>query len=202
MKKSLILIIIILSLFTQNVSSKEIRSMFGFYLDLPENYEAVQNLNLNKLIQDNPDIEINKELMNEVMIGSAKGDLDIEYFFPIKYNFEFNNLYITHARGSIKEFMSMDFKDLCLGLKNLYEGLWKKKNIKQYKCIKNPREININSPLIVKIIHEGPFKGTKLLNYFFQIDKGYTTTVSLGCEIKNCRVLEKDLINVANSIKK
>ena len=33
------------------------------------------------------------------MTGSAKGDLDIEYFFPIKYNFEFNNLYITHARG-------------------------------------------------------------------------------------------------------
>jgi hypothetical protein len=202
MNKLLILVIVILNLFTQTVSSKEIRSMFGFYLDLPRDYEPVQNLNLNQLLKDNPNMDINKELMDEVMTGSAKGDLDIEYFFPIKYNFEFNNLYITHARGSIKEFMIMDFKDLCFGLKNLYEGLWKKKNIKQYKCIKNPKEIDINSPLIVKIIHEGPFRGTKLFNYFFQIDNGYTTTVSLGCEVKNCRALEKDLINVANSIKK
>ena len=48
MKKSLILVIVILNLFTQTVSSKEIRSMFGFYLDLPRDYEPVQNLNLNQ----------------------------------------------------------------------------------------------------------------------------------------------------------
>ena len=136
MKKSLILIIIILSLFTQNVSSKEIRSMFGFYLDLPRDYEAVQNLNLNKLIEDNPNIDINKELMDEVMTGSAKGDLDIEYFFPIKYNFEFNNLYITHARGSIKEFMTMDFKDLCLGLKIYMKACGKKKILNNINVLK------------------------------------------------------------------
>ena len=56
---------VILNLFTQTVSSKEIRSMFGFYLDLPRDYEPVQNLNLNQLIEDNPNIDINKELMTK-----------------------------------------------------------------------------------------------------------------------------------------
>ena len=74
----------IFTFFSNNLSAKEIRSMFGFYLNLPKNYEAIQNLNLNKLIEENPNIEINRDLINEIMIGTSKGDIDIEYFFPVK----------------------------------------------------------------------------------------------------------------------
>ena len=40
--------------------------MFGFYLDLPKNYEPIQNLNLNQLIEENPSIEVNRDLINEI----------------------------------------------------------------------------------------------------------------------------------------
>ena len=90
MKKKLFTFFLVLIFFSQNLSAKEIRSMFGFYLDLPENYEAIQNLNLNQLIEKNPSIKINRDLINEIMIGTSKGDMDIEYFLPVKYNFELN----------------------------------------------------------------------------------------------------------------
>ena len=92
MKKLLLTFFLSFILFSQNINAKEVRSMFGFYLDLPKNYEPLQNLNLNQLIDENPSIEVNKDLINEMMIGTSKGDMDIEYFFPIKYNFELNNL--------------------------------------------------------------------------------------------------------------
>ena len=202
MKKKLFTFFLVLIFFSQNVSAKEIRSMFGFYLDLPENYEAIQNLNLNQLIEENPDIKINRDLINEIMIGTSKGDMDIEYFLPVKYNFELNNIYITQAEGNVKEYMSMEFKELCLGLKNLFEGLWKKQEIKQHKCSKNPKEIKINSPLKINVIHDGPFRNTKLYNYIFEVKKGYTTTVSLLCENQNCNKLKKDLVKITNSISK
>ena len=202
MKKSFVFLISITLFFFQTLNAKEIRSMFGFYLDLPKNYEAVHNLNLNELLEKNPDTEINKDLINEIMVGTPKGNMDIEYFYPIKHNLDRNNIYLTNSKGSIKEYMAIDFKDICEGLKDLYASLQKKNEIKQYKCVKNPKEIKLKSPLVIKVVHEGPFKGTKLFNYFFQIDMGFTTISSLGCEIKNCRVLEKDLINITNSIKK
>tara|TARA_B100000768_G_scaffold178183_1_gene193524 strand:- start:71 stop:682 length:612 start_codon:yes stop_codon:yes gene_type:complete len=202
MKKSLILVIVILNLFTQTVSSKEIRSMFGFYLDLPKDYKPLQNLNLNELFKNNPAAKFNKEFVDEMMVGTAKGDMDIEYFFPTKkYNPEFNNLYITNAKSNIKEFMTFEFKVLCDGMRDLFASLWNRSTIKQYKCIKNPKEITLKSPIIIKLVHEGPFNKTKLFNYYLEMNSGFITTVSLMCEIKNCRVLEKDLIKMTNSLK-
>ena len=203
MKKSFIIIALIATLFAQTLNAKEIRSMFGFYLDLPNGYEAIQNLNLNELLKDNPDADINKEFLNDMMTGTAKGDMDIEYFFPMtKLNPEFNNLYITHAKTNIKEFMSFDFQILCDGMKDLFAGLWDRPTIKQFQCVKNPKEITIKSPLSVRLVHEGPFKKTKMFNYYFEVYRGFTTTTSLVCEIKNCRKLEKDLIKMTNSINK
>ena len=202
MKKLLLTFFLSFILFSQNINAKEVRSMFGFYLDLPKNYEPIQNLNLNQLIEENPSIEVNRDLINEMMIGTSKGDMDIEYFFPIKYNFELNNIYITQAKGNIKEYISMEFSELCLGIKNLYEGIWNKQNIKQHKCLKDPKEIKINSPITINLIHNGPFRNTKLYNYIFEVDKGYTTTVSMLCENINCKKLRKDLVKITNSISK
>mgnify|MGYP001275083786 CR=1 FL=1 len=202
MKKITFTFFLIFTFFSNNLSAKEIRSMFGFYLNLPKNYEAIQNLNLNKLIEENPNIEINRDLINEIMIGTSKGDMDIEYFFPVKYNFELNNIYITQPEGNVKEYMLIEFKDLCLAFKNLFEGLWKKQEIKQHKCTKNPKEIKIKSPVSIYLIHDGPYRNTKLYNYIFEVEKGYSTTVSLLCENQNCNKLKKDLVKITNSITK
>tara|TARA_B110001450_G_scaffold243445_1_gene254677 strand:- start:57 stop:668 length:612 start_codon:yes stop_codon:yes gene_type:complete len=202
MKKSFIFLILFISIISQNLKAKEIRSMFGFYLDLPKDYKPLQNLNLNELFKNNPAAKFNKEFVDEMMVGTAKGDMDIEYFFPTKkYNPEFNNLYITNAKSNIKEFMTFEFKVLCDGMRDLFASLWNRSTIKQYKCIKNPKEITLKSPIIIKLVHEGPFNKTKLFNYYLEMNSGFITTVSLGCEIKNCRVLEKDLIKMTNSLK-
>ena len=202
MKKKFFTFFLCFIFISQNIDAKEIRSMFGFYLDLPKNYEPLQNLNLNELIEENPSIEINRDLINEMMIGTSKGDMDIEYFLPVKYNFELNNIYITQAEGNIKEYLSIEFSEICLGIKNLYEGIWNKQDITQYKCLKDPKEIKINSLITINLIHNGPFRNTKLYNYIFEVDKGYTTTVSMLCENKNCKKLKKDLVKITNSISK
>ena len=71
MKKSLIfLTCFFLLITTQTLNSKEIRSMFGFYVDIPDEYELLQNLNLDDLIKENPQLEMNRELFDEMSAGS------------------------------------------------------------------------------------------------------------------------------------
>ena len=119
MRKSLIfLTCFFLLITTQTLNSKEIRSMFGFYVDIPDEYELLQNLNLDDLIKE------------------------------------------------------------------------------------NPKEIKLKSPVIFKFVHEGPFRKTKLMNYYLQVYKGNSTSISLLCEVKNCNLLYDDLISITNSIKK
>ena len=203
MKKSLIfLTCFFLLITTQTLNSKEIRSMFGFYVDIPDEYELLQNLNLDDLIKENPQLEMNREFFDEMAAGSTKKDFNIEYFFPTKFNAELNNIYINHVEYSIKELMVIDTNEVCDGFRELFSSLWKKPNLKQLECKKNPKEIKLKSPVIFKFVHEGPFRKTKLMNYYLQVYKGYSTTISLLCEIKNCNLLYEDLISITNSIKK
>ena len=83
--KKIIFLIIFLILSIQLVYSKEVRTRYGFYVDLPKNYVSL-SANLDEILKSDKDNEmaINKKYFNDVMAGSSKSDLDTEYFFSKK----------------------------------------------------------------------------------------------------------------------
>ena len=178
--------------------AKEIRSRFGFYIDVPNNYFSL-NANVDELLEKTDDQLLNKDYFNELMTGTNKSDLDIEYFFPKKgANPEFNNIYITSAPGSIKEYMSYSLDEVCNETQLMFQGLYKKK-VKQYKCLFNPKNIKMKkSPGLYYMVHGGPFRNTKLYMYIAQTGTGITTFAMI-CENKNCNKFSKDLIFITNS---
>jgi hypothetical protein len=107
-KKNLnILIIIFFSFLFSNFSyAEKVRTRYGFYVDLPENYLSL-NANIDEIIKSDKDDElaINKKFFNETMSGTSKSDLEREYFFPKKkYNAEGGDIYILVQNSNIREF--------------------------------------------------------------------------------------------------
>ena len=69
MKKSYkLIILIIISLFLTNYSfAKEIRTRFGFFINLPNEFIAIQDQNLGELMQEYEGSDMDKEFFNEFM---------------------------------------------------------------------------------------------------------------------------------------
>jgi len=80
--KRFIIVIFALIFWNTNVFAKEeIRSRFGFYITVPSNFIAVQNQNLDDLLMKYKGPNLDKKAFNDLMAGSPKKDMDIEYFF-------------------------------------------------------------------------------------------------------------------------
>ena len=62
--------------------AKEVRTRFGFYINLPNNYLQL-TANIDEMLKKDVDdsLTFNKEYFNEMMSGSARSDLNIEYYF-------------------------------------------------------------------------------------------------------------------------
>ena len=135
------LIIILVSFFFNNISfSKEFKTRYGFYVDIPKNYLSL-NANIEDLIEADKDneIDINKEFFKDTMSGSPKSDLDIEYFFPKKkYNAEFNNIYVIVQKINIIEFLDYQPNEICLATRESLKTLYKKQ-VDIYECEFNPK---------------------------------------------------------------
>ena len=104
--KKIFLSIIFLLISTQFVFSKEVRTRFGFYINLPSNFFQF-NANLDDLLEADKEGLVNKDFFDQMMSGTAKNDMDIEYLFPKKkYNPEMNNINITMSQQDLKEIMA------------------------------------------------------------------------------------------------
>jgi len=196
--KKLILVICLFFFSIQLVFSKETRTRFGIYIDLPENYISV-SANLDDLMKQDDQEIINKDFFNELATGSSKSDMNIEYFFPTKkYDPEFNNIYITSTEGNIKEFMAYDLSEICKEMNLMLNELFNKQ-LKQYACKFNPSEVDKkNSAAVYYFDHEGVFNNQRVHMYYFQTSSGLTT-FALACQNRNCNTMKKDLINIINS---
>ena len=104
--KKIFLSIIFLLVSTQLVFSKEVRTRFGFYINLPNNFTQL-DANIDELLKKDSEGIINKEYFDGLMSGSTKLDMNIEYLFPIKkYNPETNNINITMPKQDFREIMA------------------------------------------------------------------------------------------------
>ena len=197
--KKIFLSIIFLLVSTQLVFSKEVRTRFGFYINLPNNFSQL-DANIDELLKKDSEGNINKEYFDELMSGSTKLDMNIEYLFPIKkYNPETNNINITMPKQDFREIMAFTIDELCPEMKTMMEGLYNKR-IKTYQCLKNPKNIQKkSSPAIYYFELDGPFNNQRMHMIMLQTKRGYSTTFTLGCEIKNCSNLVRDFVAIVNS---
>tara|TARA_B100000575_G_C23087474_1_gene626787 strand:- start:247 stop:867 length:621 start_codon:yes stop_codon:yes gene_type:complete len=196
-----ILIIILVSFFFINISfSKEFKTRYGFYVDIPKNYLSL-NANIEDLIDSDTDneIDINKEFFKDSMSGSPKSDMDIEYFFPKKkFDAEYNNIYVVVQKIDIREFLDYQPNQICLSTRETLESLYKKQ-VNIYECEFNPNFVQKkNSPAVYYMEFDGPFKNQRLHMIILQMNAGLTSFAA-GCINKNCSVFKKDLVKIANS---
>ncbi len=198
--KNIIFSFLFLILSTQLIYSKEVRTRYGFYIDLPENYTSL-SANMDEILKGdkNNELAINKEYFNEIMAGSSKSDLNIEYFFPKKrYNAELNNIYITVQELDIKELMVFSPKEVCNAMVDTFISLWNKP-VKLYSCEFNPSNIDMKkSPGVYYYETDGPFKNQRLHAIMLEMNEKLTSFAS-GCEFRNCLTFRKDLIKITNS---
>ena len=197
MKKTFLSIIFLL-VSTQLVFGKEVRTRFGFYINLPSNFFQF-NANLDELLEKDKEELINRDYFDQMMSGT-ENNMDIEYLFPKKkYDPETNNINITMTKQDLKEIMAFTIDELCPEIKIMMEGLYNKR-VKTYQCLKNPNNIKIkSSPAVYYFEVDGPFDNQRAHMVMLQTRKGYSTTFVLGCELKNCSNLYRDFVSIINS---
>ena len=198
--KKFFLTIILLLLSSHIAFSKEVRTRYGFYIDLQKNYTSL-SANMDEILKKDKDNEaqINKDYFNEMMAGSTRADMNIEYFFPKKkYKAEFNNIYITVQDLSIKELLVYSPQEVCDAMVVNLSALYNK-TIKLYDCQLNPKNIDMKkSPGVYYFEADGPFENQRMHAIMLQTNVGMTSFAA-GCILKNCSVFKKDLFAITNS---
>ena len=194
--------ILLLLLLVEQSLAKEVRTRFGFYINLPNNYLQL-TANIDEMLKKDVDdsLTFNKEYFNEMMSGSARSDLNIEYYFPKKkYNAEKNMIYIMVQSDLIfNELLDYSPDEICQATsENL--GLLYNKKIKIHDCKFNPKFIDRkNSSAIFYIESDGYLPTQKIYMVMLEISNGFTTNFVAGCEIKNCTNIKKDMFAIVNS---
>ena len=194
--------ILILLLSLEQSLAKEVRTRFGFYINLPNNYLQL-TANIDEMLKKDVDdsLTFNKEYFNEMMSGSARSDLNIEYYFPKKkYNAEKNMIYIMVQSDLIfNELLDYSPDEICQATsENL--GLLYNKKIKIYDCKFNPKFIDRkNSSAIFYIESDGYLPTQKIYMVMLEMSNGFTSNFVAGCEIKNCDNIKKDMFAIVNS---
>ena len=132
MKKILIILLLFCNLITSSFS-KEIRSRFGFYIDVPDGLTAVQNLNIEELLKDYEGKDIDMDAFNDIMAGVSKKNMNVEYFFPSDLDPVKNAININIQEGDVNDIFIVGLKEMCKIYQKEYSRLFNK-NIKQYEC--------------------------------------------------------------------
>ena len=194
--------ILLLLLLVEQSLAKEVRTRFGFYINLPNNYLQL-TANIDEMLKKDVDdsLTFNKEYFNEMMSGSARSDLNIEYYFPKKkYNAEKNMIYIMVQSDLIfNELLDYSPDEICQATSENLGMLYDKK-MKINDCKFNPKFIDRkNSSAIFYIESDGYLPTQKIYMVMLEMSNGFTTNFVAGCEIKNCDNIKKDMFAIVNS---
>ena len=185
MKKILIILLLFCNLITSSFS-KEIRSRFGFYIDVPDGLTAVQNLNIEELLKDYEGKEIDMNAFNDIMAGVSKQNMNVEYFFPSDLDPVKNAININIQDGDVNDIFIVGLKEMCKIYQKEYSRIFNK-NIKQYEC-KQTNEFSPKFNPVIFLIHDGA--KNYLIQYQFQVKSGLAT-LTIGCDTnQNCNTMQ------------
>jgi hypothetical protein len=199
--KKLFLSTLLLLLSIELSFSKEVRTRFGFYVDLPKNYFSM-TANVDELLKEDKDdkIGIDKKFYNDQMSGASRSDLDTEYYFPErKYDGSKNMIYIMVQDIKFDELMMFSLNEICQAMTENLSGLYKKQ-VKLYNCAFNPDTIALkDSPGVYYIETDAIETNQRLHMVILDMNDRGMITFTAGCEIKNCAQFKKDLFAITNS---
>ena len=196
--KKFSLLLFVSFLFANFSFAKEIRTRFGFYIDLPKDFVAIQNQNVDELLKDS-DSDINKEFFNELVAGSSKQDLNVEFYYPKKLNAELNSINVNLQSGVTLREIRGDFSlnEICQAYQQMFIELFKK-GIRQYECKYN-NNFKPKYRDVLRTKHDGSVSGQLMIQY--QLDQNRKLlTLTIGCEPKNCNYMEKVAVSIIKSI--
>jgi hypothetical protein len=196
--KNILIVIFVSFLFFNFSFAKEIRSRFGFYIDIPNNFVFIQDQNINDLMNES-DNDINKEFFNDMMSGTSKQDLNVEFYFPKNLNAEFNSININVQSGVTLKEIKNDFRliEICKYYQQLFSDLFERK-IEQYEC-NYSNDFRQKYPDVIRTKHDSVTRGNFMIQYQFD-QKRNLITLTIGCEPKNCNYMEKVAVGMIRSI--
>ena len=188
--KKLIIFLVTGIIWCNIVMAKEIRTRFGFYIDLPNNFIAFQDQNLGDLLKLYEGSDINKEFFNDIAAGSSKKDLNVEFYLPKNLNPEINSININYQTdvSIVSTLKNFELKDICAYYNKIFQELFKKK-INQYYC-KLDKKFTPKFTTVVHTKHDGSMPGQQMIQYQFDVNKKMLT-LTVACEPKNCNSIQK-----------
>jgi len=188
--KKLIIFLVTGILWCNIVIAKEIRTRFGFYIDLPNSFIAIQDQNLGDILKEYEGSEINKDFFNDFMAGSTKQALNIEYYFSKNFDAELNSINLNYQTdASVDSLLNdIELKDLCPYYNELFGELFNRK-INQYYC-KFEKKFKPKFTNVIHTKHDGSVPGQIMIQYQFDVNKKMLT-LTVGCEPKNCNSMQK-----------
>ena len=195
-----LIIILITGIFCCNiVIAKELKTRFGFNIDLPDNYAPVQDANFDDLMNNYEGEEINIDLIKNLRTQTQNKNLDLEYYFPVDLDPTLNNLNLVIQKDeNIVKVKKNGTSKLCPIYKTLYTNMFQQE-IGQYHC----KFLNGFAPKFKTVLylnHDGPYPNTRMIQFMFQTPPGLTIFTAL-CQSKNCNVIQKQLIGTILSVK-
>jgi hypothetical protein len=182
--------------------SKEIKTIWGFSITIPENY-TIEMTDLDSLmsktrgsnvrvkynLEEFENLMKNKQISEKILIDIYEKDSINRYNNHINLNFQSENIFLNLNDKKIYQ--------LCTELKNLYSSMLKKE-VTQYECFVNKNKFqNLSSAIQLKHSHRD-----EMLNYQYMVPykRGYAT-FALLCENKNCDIMHDKLITIIRSLK-
>ena len=195
-----LIIILVTGIFCCNiVIAKELKTRFGFNINLPDNYVPVQDGNFDDLMDHYEGEEINIDLINNLRTQTQNVNVDFEYYFPVDLNPALNNLNLVVQKGeNIVKAKKVGTSKLCPFYKTLYTNMFQQE-IGQYHC----KFLNGFAPkfkTVMYLNHDGAYPNTRMIQFIFQAPPGLTVFTAL-CQSKNCNVVQKQLIGIILSVK-
>ena len=183
--KKLLAIIVLGLLWSGNVQSKEIETVWGFKLKIPNDYEYY-----GAVIGE--DIKIPEKYLKGVP------DTNILRLTAKSLDYYKNYIHVSSQPNliSIKSMDQTYLTEVCKSMKNVVDEKFNQ-NLKQHSCdlVKHKK---FETMLIV--VSDTEFKNTLHNQITFNFKKNLIT-VSVQCEEKNCMKFYKDSDELINSIK-
>ena len=194
-----LLIIISLGLLLSGNAYAE-KTSFGFSINVPTQYKLYKNISVDFSALDA--VVFGPEL-RQLLQKKKKKKIDV--LFHSKYNPQFNNIRIIANKnnfGTLNEFGDFNKEDNKEDIENFCKFISENLS-KAYQKKVMLYEGSISSDLKLKsfkIINDGFFKKTKTINYWFAHNTYGIMILALNCQKRKCKKMQKDLIDVANSI--
>ena len=172
-------------LWCNNGIAKEIKTIFGFSLKVPNNYYYKGSV-----------LEKDKGIPDEVI--NAITNPNLVWFFQKSLDPNKNAININmQANVSIDSMKQSEIPGLCQAMKNIKIKRYNNPNLQVHFC---KLEIAPNSKKVFSFISDGRFKDTLTMQQSFDHNKN-AVTFTIFCEKKNCDQIHTDANEIMISIK-